>query len=76
MIDLKRDFKIFISLNVLSGVHEVTGIMTAILQISFTFGNREGSSFERECSLHVFSDEHLRPPHNKYFQFLKRTFSC
>jgi len=30
--DLKHDFKIFIALNALSGVHEVTRIMTAILK--------------------------------------------
>jgi len=32
MVNLKRDFKIFIALNVLSGVHEVTGIVTAVLK--------------------------------------------
>jgi len=32
MVDLKSDFKIFIALNILSGMHEVIRIMTAILK--------------------------------------------
>ena len=70
MVDLKRDFKIFIALNVLSGMHEATGIVTGILKRSLTFGNRESSSFERSCSLHVFFRR--TPPDNKSFQFQEK----